>query len=89
MIINEKNKYSENNTNKKGIIIDSDDEDYQLTKEIILLKKGLAQKSELGKAIKKKLKKIRPERIYYLTLLGEKKIYKKKSSNYKHYVFYN
>ena len=89
LIINEKNKYSENNTNKKGIIIDSDDEDYQLTKEIILLKKGLAQKSELGKEIKKKLKKIRPERIYYLTLLGEKKIYKKKSSNYKHYVFYN
>lgn len=71
------NKYLKNNDN------DSDDDYYQLTKEILLLKKGLAKKSELSKEIKRKLKDIRPQRIYQLILIGFKGIYQKKRSNYK------
>ena len=71
------NKYLKNNDN------DSDDDYYQLTKEILLLKKGLAKKSELSKEIKRKLKNIRPQRIYQLSLIGSKGIYKKKRYNYK------
>ena len=89
LIINDKNKFYDNNNNKiNGIFIDSDDDDYQLTKEIILLKKGLAKKTELSREIKRKIKKLRPERVYNLSLFGNKRIYKKKSSNYRSFKFY-
>ena len=71
--------------NKKNIEInnESDDDDYQLTKEIILLKRGLAKKSELSDELRKKIKEMRIQRIYTLNVFGNKNIYKKKVSNYK------
>ena len=82
LIINDKEKDNENKCLKNNDN-DSDEDYYQLTKEILLLKKGLAKKSELSKEIKRKLKDIRPQRIYKLSLIGSKGIYKKKRSNYK------
>ena len=84
LIIDEKNKIDYNNK-KNNINNDSEDDDYQLTKEIILLKKGLSKKNELNNAIKKKLKEIIPERNYKLTLFGNKNVYKKKTRSYKNY----
>ena len=85
LIINDKN---ESDKTKKGYInIDSDDEYYQLTKEIILLKKGLAKKSELSNEMKKKIRELKPERVYKLCLFGNRRIYKKKTNNYKNYIF--
>ena len=75
------NKCLKNNDNDNDN--DSDEDYYQLTKEILLLKKGLAKKNELSKEIKRKLKDIRPQRIYQLSLIGSKGIYKKKRGNYK------
>ena len=88
LTINDKNKYDNSNNTKNGIFIDSDDDDYQLTKEIILLKRGLAKKNELSREIKRKIRKLRPERVYNFSLLGSKRIYKKKSSNYRSFKFY-
>lgn len=82
LIINDKEKDNDNKCLKNNDN-DSDEDYYQLTKEILLLKKGLAKKSELSKEIKKKLKDIRPQRIYQLSLIDSKGIYKKKRSNYK------
>ena len=79
---NDENKKTKNNFTN----IDSDDDDYQLTKEIILLKKGLAKKSELSSEMKKKLREIKLERVYKLSLFGNRRIYKKKTDNYKNYV---
>jgi hypothetical protein len=91
IIYNKKSKRLIINDNEKGIDNkcfknndnDSDEDYYQLTKEILLLKKGLAKKNELSKEIKRKLKDIRPQRIYQLSLIDSKGIYKKKRSNYK------
>ena len=91
IIYNKKSKRLIINDNEKGIDNkcfknndnDSDEDYYQLTKEILLLKKGLAKKNELSKEIKRKLKDIRPQRIYQLSLIGSKGIYKKKRGNYK------
>ena len=76
LIINDKN-------NKKIANNESDDDDYQLTKEIILLKRGLAKKSELSTELRKKIRNMKTQRIYTLNLLGNKKVYRKKTSNYK------
>jgi len=76
LIINDKN-------NKKITNNESDDDDYQLTKEIILLKRGLAKKSELSTELRKKIRNMKTQRIYTLNLLGNKKVYRKKTSNYK------
>ena len=76
LIINDKN-------NKKIANNESDDDDYQLTKEIILLKRGLAKKSELSAELRKKIRNMKTQRIYTLNLLGNKKVYRKKTSNYK------
>ena len=77
--INDKNKYVKNIENE------SDDDDYyQLTKEIILLKRGLAKKSELSNDLKRKIKNMRMQRVYTINLLGiHKVLYRKKMSNYK------
>ena len=83
LVINDNNLNNENKFNKNNIINIEDDDDYQLTKEIILLKRGLSKNSELKNEIKKKLKELRPKRIYQLSLLGNKNVYKKKISNYK------
>ena len=83
------NKYSKNllinDINKKNIETnnESEDDDFQLTKEIILLKRGLAKKSELSNELRKKIREMRIQRIHTLSLFGNKKIYKKKMSNYK------
>ena len=84
LIIDEKNKMEYNNK-KSNINNDSEDDDYQLTKEIILLKKGLSKKNELNNIIKKKLREIIPERNYKLTLFGNKKLYRKKMKIYKNH----
>ena len=76
LIINDKNNKKFNNN-------ESDDDDYQLTKEIILLKRGLAKKSELSAEIRKKIRNMKTQRIYTLNLLGNKKVYRKKTNNYK------
>ena len=77
LLIDEKNKIEYNNK-RNNINNDSEDDDYQLTKEIILLKKGLTKKNELNNVIRKKLREIIPERNYRLTLFGNKKNIKKK-----------
>ena len=91
LVITEKTSFNENKYNKKNnnISIESEDDNYLLTKEIILLKKGLAKKSELSKDIKKQLRELRPERISQISLFGytSKKIYRKKTSNFKNYRF--
>ena len=57
---------------------------YQLAKEIILLKRGLAKKNELSNELRKKMKNMRMQRIYTLNLLGNHRVlYRKKTSNYK------
>ena len=77
LIINDKN-------NKNKILKnESDDDDYQLTTEIILLKRGLAKKSELSNELRKKIREMRMQRIYMLNIPGNNKVYKKKNSNYK------
>ena len=77
--INDKNKHRNNIDNESD-----DDEYYQLTKEILLLKRGLAKKSELSTDLKKKMKNMRMQRVYTLNLLGNHKVlYRKKTSNYK------
>ena len=68
---------------KKNFDNISDDDEYQLTKEIILLKRGLAKRSELSAEMKKRLRNIRMQRVYILSLIGKNKIYKKKTSTYK------
>ena len=78
-----KNLVINDNNNKKITNNESDDEDYQLTKEIILLKRGLAKKSELSAELRKKIRNMKTQRIYTLNLLGNKKVYRKKTSNYK------
>ena len=65
MLIDEKNKIEYNNK-RNNINNASEDEDYQLTKEIILLKKWLTKKNELNNVIRKKLREIIPERNYRL-----------------------
>ncbi len=91
LVITEKTNFNENKYNKKNnnISIESEDDNYLLTKEIILLKKGLAKKSELTKDIIKQLRELRPEKISQISLFGNtsKKIYKKKTSNFKIYRF--
>ena len=77
LIINDGNKKNIENNNE------SEDDDFQLTKEIILLKRGLAKKSELSSELRKKIREMRIQRIHTLSLFGSKKIYKKKMSNYK------
>ena len=83
------NKYNKdlliNDINKKNIENnnESEDDDFQLTKEIILLKRGLAKKSELSNELRKKIREMRIQRIHTLSLFGNKKIYIKKMSNYK------
>ena len=76
--INDKNEKT-----KKNFDNISDDDEYQLTKEIILLKRGLAKRSELSAEMKKRLRNIRMQRVYILSLIGKNKIYKKKTSTYK------
>ena len=82
LIINNKNK-------KNDVNHESDDEEFLLTKEILLLKKGLAKKSELSKEIRRKMRDFRIKRIdeFSLFRIGCKKIYKKKTGNYKNYRF--
>ena len=83
------NKYNKDliiyDINKKNIENnnESEDDDFQLTKEIILLKRGLAKKSELSNELRKKIREMRIQRIHTLSLFGNKKIYIKKMSNYK------
>jgi hypothetical protein len=71
---------TDRNKKNKEINIESDDDDYQLTKEIILLKRGLTEKSELSKELLKKMRKMRIQRVCNMNLFGNKKIYKKKMS---------
>ena len=75
LIITDKNKKN------KEINNESDDDDYQLTKEIILLKRGLTAKSELSKKLVKKMRQMRMQRVCNMNLFGNKKIYKKKMSS--------
>ena len=75
LIITDKNKKN------KEINNESDDDDYQLTKEIILLKRGLTAKSELSKKLMKKMRQMRMQRVCNMNLFGNKKIYKKKMSS--------
>ena len=75
LIITDKNKKN------KEINNESDDDDYQLTKEIILLKRGLTAKSELSKKLVKKMRQMRIQRVCNMNLFGNKKIYKKKMSS--------
>ncbi len=75
LIITDKNKKN------KEINNESDDDDYQLTKEIILLKRGLTAKSELSKKLVKKMRQMRIQRVGNMNLFGNKKIYKKKVSS--------
>lgn len=86
----DKNKNLVNNI-KKNIIfenVDSEDDDYQLTKEIIFLKKGLSKKGELNDDLIKKINaSIQPERNFNLTILGNKKIYRKKITSYMNHNF--
>ena len=77
LILNDNNKKIKESNNE------SDDENFQLTKEIILLKRGLAKKSELSNELRKKLKSLRMQRVNTLSLFGGNKIYKKKNSIYK------
>ena len=76
-------KYKNNYNVKKNFNFennDSEDDDYQLTKEIILLKKGLSKKNNINKDIIKTItNKLRPERNFKVTLFGNKKIYMKKN----------
>ena len=72
LIITDKNKKN------KEINNESDDDDYQLTKEIILLKRGLTEKSELSNELMKKMRQMRVQRVCNMKLFGGKKIYKKK-----------
>ena len=81
LIINDKNCFKENKNNKRSNELD--DDDYLLTKEILLLKNGLTKKSELNKEIKRKLRELLPIKIANFSLFGHKKIYRKKTSNYK------
>ena len=74
---------NDNNKKIKESNNESDDENFQLTKEIILLKRGLAKKSELSNELRKKLKSLRMQRVNTLSLFGGNKIYKKKNSIYK------
>ena len=85
LIINDNKKNNEKGSKKNSINFDSEDDDYQLTKEIILLKKGLAKKSEPSEEIKRKLRVIIPERIFNLTLAGNKGIYRRKRSAYRNH----
>ena len=87
LIINDKSCFKEDKNNKRNN--DFDDDDYLLTKEILLLKKGLAKKSELNNEMKRKLKELRPVKIVNFSLfeVGHKKIYMKKTTNYKNYRF--
>ena len=71
---------TDRNKKNKEINNESDDDDYQLTKEIILLKRGLTEKSELSKELMKKMRQMRIQRVCNMNLFGEKKIYKKKMS---------
>jgi hypothetical protein len=71
---------TDRNKKNKEINIESDDDDYQLTKEIILLKRGLTEKSELSKELMKKMRQMRIQRVCNMNLFGKKKIYKKKMS---------
>ena len=90
LIINDKNFCDDNTCNKKNNKNhDSDDEEYLLTKEILLLKKGLAKKNELNKEIRRKMRHYRIKRIAEFSLYGNgaKKIYKKKTGNYKNHRF--
>ena len=83
LVINNKNKI-------KNILLNNesdDDEYFLLTKEIFLLKRGLAKKNELNYELRKKIKEMRMQKVYTLNLLGNKKIYKKKTSNYKNTKF--
>lgn len=82
LIINDNKKNNDKGSKKNSVNFDSEDDNYQLTKEIILLKKGLAKKTELSGEIKRKLRVIIPQRIYNLTLEGIKRIYKRKKSSY-------
>lgn len=86
----DKNKNLVNNI-KKNIIfenVDSEDDDYQLTKEIIFLKKGLSKKGELNDDLIKKINaSIQPERNFNVTILGNKKIYRKKITSYMNHNF--
>ena len=75
LIITDKNKKN------KEINNESDDDDYQLTKEITLLKRGLTEKSELSKELMKKMRQMRIQRVCNMNLFGNKKIYKKKMSS--------
>lgn len=90
LIKTDKNKNLDNNI-KKNIIfenVDSEDDDYQLTKEIILLKKGLSKKEELNDDLIKKINaSIKPERNFNVTVLGNKKIYRKKITSYMNHNF--
>ena len=78
-------KINDKNKNRNLIDNESDDDDfYQLAKEIILLKRGLAKKNELSNELRKKMKNMRMQRIYTLNLLGNHRVlYRKKTSNYK------
>ena len=71
---------TDRNKKNKEINNESDDDDYQLTKEIILLKRGLTEKSELSKELMKKMRQMRIQRVCNMNLFGKKKIYKKKMS---------
>jgi len=71
---------TDRNKKNKEINNESDDDDYQLTKEIILLKRGLTEKSELSKELMKKMRQMRIQRVCNMNLFGNKKIYKKKMS---------
>ena len=87
----DKNKNVDNNIKKiinfENVNIE-DDDDYQLTKEIILLKKGLSKKEELNDDLIKKINASnKPERNFNITVLGNKKIYRKKLSSYMNYIF--
>ena len=88
LIINDKSCFKEDKNNIRNN--DFDDDDYLLTKEILLLKKGLAKKSELNNEMKRKLKELKPVKIANFSLfkVGHKKIYMKKTTtNYKNYRF--
>ena len=89
LIINDKNFCNDTCNKKNNINHDSDDEEYLLTKEILLLKKGLAKKNELSKEIRRKMRHCRIKRIAEFSLYGNgaKKIYKKKTGNYKNHRF--
>ena len=90
LIETDKNKNADNNIklNKNFENVDSEDDDYQLTKEIILLKKGLSKKDVLNDDLIKKINaSIKPERNFNVTVLGNKKIYRKKISSYMNHNF--